>query len=74
MVMPRFKITLKQPTYTNGVRLDSGMSVEVTDSFNNPISTDGGQVLQDTFFGMYGIDIRKAGALNCAYLGVKKVG
>lgn len=59
----------------NGVRLDRGMSVDVaTQSFSNPVLNNGGQAVADAFMRIYGIDIKKAGALNMAYLEVQRIG
>lgn len=72
--MARFKITTKQMKNCNGVRIEPGMSVEViTQSLSNPISTNGGQVVADAFMRIYGIDIRKANALNMIYLNVEQL-
>ena len=50
---------------SNGVRIEPGMTVEVvTQSMNNPLLTNGGQAVADAFMRIYGIDIKKAGALN----------
>lgn len=59
----------------NGVRLDRGMSVDVaTQSFSNPVLNNGGQAVADAFMRIYGIDIKKVGALNMAYLDVQRIG
>ena len=45
------------------------MSVEVaTVSAVNPITANGGQAVAEAFMRVYGIDLKKAGALNSAYL------
>ena len=73
--MPLFKITVKQSKNSNGVRIEKGMSVEVvTQSMSNPVTTNGGQVVADAFMRLYGVDIKKAGALSMVYLDVVKVG
>ena len=73
--MPLFKITVKQSKNTNGVRIEKGMSVEVvTQSMSKPVSTNGGQVVADAFMRLYGVDIKKAGALSMVYLDVVKIG
>ena len=73
--MPLFRITVKQSRNSNGVRIEKGMSVEVvTQSMSNPVSTNGGQVVSDAFMRLYGVDIKKAGALSMVYLDVVKVG
>ena len=71
--MPRFIITTKQMN-ANGIRIEPGMSVEVvTQSMSNPVLTNGGQPVADAFMRIYGINIRKAGALNMTYLNVERI-
>lgn len=73
--MPLFRVTVKSAKNSNGVRIEKGMSVEVvTQSMSNPVSTNGGQVVADAFMRLYGVDIKKAGALSMVYLDVVKVG
>ena len=70
-----YRITVKSPKNTNGVRMERGMSVDVvTNSLSDPVSTNGGQVVADAFMRIYGIDIKKAGALNRAWLDVERIG
>ena len=72
--MPLFRITTKMGKNSNGIRLESGMCVEVvTQSFNNPVITDGGKKVIDAFYRIYGIDIKEAGALNMTYLDVERI-
>ena len=72
--MPRFRITTKTRKMSNGIIIEPGMSVEVvTQSFSNPVSNNGGQAVVDAFMRIYGIDIKKAGALSTAYLDVKQL-
>lgn len=72
--MARFRITTKMMKNSNGVRIEPGMTVEVvTQSMNNPLLTNGGQAVADAFMRIYGIDIKKAGALNMIYLNVEKL-
>jgi len=72
--MPKFKITTKQRKMSNGIIIEPGMSVEVvTSSFSNPVSTNGGQAVADAFMRIYGVDIKKAGALNTVWLDVKQI-
>lgn len=42
--------------------------------FSNPVHTNGGQSVADAFMRIYGVDIKKAGALNGVYLKVDKIG
>ena len=70
-----YRITVKLPKNTNGVRIERGMSVDVvTNSFGDPVSTNGGQVVADAFMRIYGVDIKKAGALSRAWLDVERIG
>lgn len=72
--MPLFRITTKQRTSTNGIRIEPGMSVDVvTNSFSNPITTNGGQQVIDVFMRIYGIDIKKAGCLSMVYLNCERI-
>ena len=72
--MPRFRITTKNKLNCNGIRIEPGMSVEVvTNTFSNPVTTNGGQAVVDAFMRIYGIDIKKAGALSMAYLIVEQI-
>ncbi|MDH8702752.1 hypothetical protein M2138_002123 [Dysgonomonadaceae bacterium PH5-43] len=73
--MPLFRITVRTMKNSNGIRLEKGMSVDVvSQSFSNPISTNGGQLVVDAFMRIYGVDIKKAGALSLAYLDVEQIG
>lgn len=73
--MPLFRITTKQRSVTNGIRIEPGMSVDVvTNSFSNPVTTNGGQQVVDAFMRIYGIDIKKAGCLNMVYLNCERIG
>lgn len=73
--MPLFRVTVKTSKNTNGVRIERGMSVDVvSNSMSNPVSTNGGQTVADAFMRIYGIDIKRAGALNMAYLDVQRIG
>jgi hypothetical protein len=70
-----YRVTVKTSKNSNGVRIERGMSVDVvTNSMSNPVTTNGGQPVVDAFMRIYGIDIRKIGALNMAYLDVKQIG
>lgn len=72
--MPLFKVTVIKRVNSNQVRLEPGMSVDVvTNSFSDPVHTNGGQCVVDAFKRIYGVDIRKAGALNGVYLKVKRI-
>lgn len=72
--MARFIITTKQMKNANGEHIEPGMSVEVvTQSMSNPVLTNGGQAVADAFMRIYGVDLRRAGALNMSYLYVERI-
>ena len=72
--MPLFRITTKMRKYTHEACLEKGMTVEVsTMSLCNPLYTNGGQCVIDAFHRIYGIDIKKMGALSTVYLDVKRI-
>lgn len=73
--MPLFRITVKSNRNSNGIRIERGMSVDVvSNSFSNPVTTNGGQNVVDAFMRIYGIDIKRAGALNMVCLDVERIG
>ena len=70
-----YRITVKNSKLTSGIRVEKGMSVDVvSNSMSNPVVTNGGQAVVDAFMRIYGIDIKKAGALSMAYLDVERIG
>lgn len=70
-----YRVSVKSNKNSNGIRIERGMSVEVvTNNITNPVTTNGGQTVADAFMRIYGIDIRKAGALNMVYLDVQRIG
>jgi len=72
--MPLFKVTIKRQKNSNNIRLEKGMSVEVvTNSMSNPVTTDKGILVVSAFYRVYGVDIKKAGALNMCDLEVIRI-
>ena len=60
---------------SNGILIEPGLSVEVvTVSYANPVTNNGGQAVADAFMRIYGLDIKKAGALSTVWLDVKQIG
>jgi hypothetical protein len=60
--MALFRITAKQNSHSNGLRLEKGMSVQVASKYSsNPIVVNGGQEVQDAFMRIYGLDLKKLG-------------
>ncbi len=72
--MPLFRVTVKNRVNCNGVRLEPGMSVEVvSQSMSNPVLANGGQSVIDAFMRIYGVDVKKAGALNSVHMKVDRL-
>jgi hypothetical protein len=70
-----YRITVKNSKLTSGIRVEKGMSVDVpSNSMSNPVTTNGGQAVVDAFMRIYGIDIKKAGALSMVWLDVERIG
>ena len=71
--MSLFKITVKTSITSNGIRIEKGMSVEVASPSSNPVMSNAGQVVQDAFLRVHGVDLKKAVKLSMQYLDVKKI-
>ncbi len=73
--MPLYRVTVKQMKVSNGLRIEKGMTADVvTNTISNPVVTNGGQLVNDAFMRLYGIDLKKLGALNMVYLDVNRIG
>jgi hypothetical protein len=73
--MPIFRVTVKQSKLSNGVRIERGMSVDVvSNSMSNPLTVNGGQLVADAFMRIYGVDMKRLGALSTVYLDVVRIG
>ena len=73
LVIMLYKITVKNSMSVNGVRLEKGMSVEVA-SQSLPLSTlQGKEQISNAFKAKYGVDLKKACALQSIYLDVVKI-
>lgn len=72
--MALFKSTARARKLTDSILVEPGMSVGVAAvSAITPITANGGQDVADAFMRVYGIDLKKAGALNSAYLETIKI-
>ncbi len=49
------------------------MTVDVSSSYSNPMTTNGGHEVIDAFQRMYGIDSKKNCGLSRVYLDMKKI-
>lgn len=73
--MPLYRVTVKQMKVSGGHRIEKGMTADVvTNTIGNPVVTNGGQPVVDAFMRVYGIDLRKVGAIDMVYLDVKQIG
>ena len=70
--MALFTITTKRRKICNGVQIEPGMKVQVVSPFNNPVTVNGGQAVEDAFQRLFGISLKKANALNLSDLEVHK--
>lgn len=73
--MALFKVSVIRSFRTPTVVLEPGMSVQVS-QFQpvDPLSLNGGKLVQDAFMRVYGFDLKKAGLLNHGYLRSEKIG
>ncbi|WGU67565.1 DUF6140 family protein [Capnocytophaga canimorsus] len=56
--MPLYRVTIKRSMTTNGIRLEQGMSVDVTTpTTTNPVSVNGGVLVKEAFARIYGTDL-----------------
>lgn len=68
-----YKVTVKSNLLANGVRLEKGMSVEVSTQ-SLPLSTlQGKEQVPNAFKAKYGVDVKKACALQSIYLDVVRI-
>lgn len=67
--MAIWKVTVKKGGNVNGLRLEAGMSVEIsTNSTTDPIRYgDGMLAIADAFSEKYGFDARKFSSMNMQY-------
>lgn len=73
--MPLFRVTVKQSKLSGGMRIERGMQVDVvTNSMSNPLTVSGGQAVADAFMRIYGVDMKRLGALSTVYLDVVRIG
>lgn len=73
--MPLFRVTVKQSKLSGGERIERGMQVDVvTNSMSNPLTVGGGQAVADAFMRIYGVDMKRLGALSSVYLDVARIG
>ena len=69
-----YKLTVKNNQFTYGVRLEKGMSVEVVFQSSNLLgNAQGCELVQNAFMAKYGVDMKKACAINSLRLDVQRI-
>lgn len=69
-----YKLTIKRDRIVNGIRLERGMTAEVSFQFNNLLGDiNGKELVRNAFLAKYGIDLKKACALDTLNLDVQKI-
>lgn len=69
-----YKVAVKTNLNANGVRLEKGMSIEVASQSSNLLGTlQGKEAVNNAFKAKYGVDVKKACALQSIYLDVVKI-
>lgn len=72
--MALLKITVKMTKHSAGMVIEPGMSVQLATMLPNPITNQQESEKVNTLFkNNYGVDLKKMGALNPAYLKVEKL-
>lgn len=72
--MALFRATVKTAKWSNGIRLEKGMSVDFPSNGTSPLSSNGGKEVVEAFQRKYGVDLNKACAVSDAWIKIEKVG
>lgn len=69
-----YKLTIKNNRHVNGIRLEKGMTAEVSFQSASLLGNIQGQELvRNAFLAKYGVDLKKACALDTLNLDVQKI-
>lgn len=69
-----YKLTVKNNRFVNGIRLEKGMSAEVSFQSSNLLgNAQGAELVRNAFMTKYGIDLKKACALDTLNLDVQRI-
>lgn len=72
--MALYRVTAKKTENRSGVKLEKGMSVEVSHDNSNPIQfTKGRTAIRDAFLRIYGIDVNGFLSFYSSYFEVEKL-
>ena len=69
-----YKVTVKSNLNSNGVRLEKGMSIEVAYQTSNIWGdSKGKELVCNAFMVKYGVDLKKACAIDSVHLDVQRI-
>ena len=69
-----YRLTIKGNANINGVRLEKGMSIEVASQTSNVLGDlKGKELVRNAFMAKYGIDLKKACAIDSVHLDVQRI-
>ena len=69
-----YKATVKSNASINGVRLEKGMSIEVASQTSNILGdSKGKELVRNAFMVKYGVDLKKACAIDSVHLDVQRI-
>lgn len=69
-----YKVTIKNTSIVNGVRLEKGMSIEVASQTSNIWGdSKGKELVRNAFMVKYGVDLKKACAIDSVHLDVQRI-
>ena len=67
-----YKLTIKNNRHVNGIRLEKGMTAEVSFQSSNLLgNVQGADLVRNAFLARYGVDLKKACALDTLNLDVQ---
>lgn len=69
-----YKLTIKNNRHVNGIRLEKGMTAEVSFQYSNLLgNAQGAELVRNAFLAKYGVDLKKACALDTLNLDIQKI-
>jgi len=69
-----YRLKIKGNAIINGVRLEKGMSVEFASQTTNVLGDmKGKELVRNAFIAKYGIDLKKACAIDSVHLDVQRI-
>lgn len=72
MGMVRITVKISSGIY-NGVKIEKGMSIDISSPYPNPVTVNGGREVNEAFIKKHGVDLIKAGKMSMPYLETQKI-